>query len=386
MQPQEGRREPRAGRAATVRAWSSPSWPTSPSPRWRASGWRTPTCAPAPRTPSPSTCATTPCRAWRAAQPRASASAPASTTAGASPRRSDDAPDAVRRAAQQAVEVARASAQVRGTGGRSPRSAASTTPGRPSRTWTTPHERDPLEVPLEEKIGHLLAAAAAARAAAPCLSFVDATTDAWRTATASGRPRGPASTRRCCRCGGGLSAYAVGGGEVQRRCWPNSFRGQFETGGWERVLLLDLVGGAGAGRPGGRRPARRPRPAAARGRGAAARLRPARAAGARVDRPRPRARPHPRQRGGLRRHQLGAGRRPRAAALRLAAGDGHRRRDHAVRDGHVRLRRRGRARRQRAARQRRPADRLPHRPGARRRAGRAQQRHGARRQLGHASR
>lgn len=154
---------------------------------------------------------------------------------------SDPAPDAVRRAAQQAVEVARAAAQVRGDG---PWRLDDTPPA--VATWTTPHERDPLEVPLEEKTALLLAAAAAARDAAPGLSFVDATTDAWRTATAFRSTEGARVDQVVVQVGGGLSAYAIGSGEVQRRSYPDSMRGQFETGGWERVLLLDLVGGAPA--------------------------------------------------------------------------------------------------------------------------------------------
>jgi TldD protein len=147
--------------------------------------------------------------------------------------------DGVRRAAQQAVEVARAAGRVRG--GRGPQDLDDTPPS--VGQWTTPHDIDPLEVPLEDKVAHLLAATDAARAAA-ALSWADATTDAWRTTTAYRDSSGGRVDQRVLQVGGGLAAYAVGGGEVQRRSYPNSFRGQFETGGWERVLLLDLVGGA----------------------------------------------------------------------------------------------------------------------------------------------
>jgi TldD protein len=153
----------------------------------------------------------------------------------------DGSPDAVRRAAQQAVEVARASAMVRGRDGQ--RAVLDERP--PSAgTYTTPHEQDPLEVPLIEKVDHLLAATATAREAA-AVSYVEATTDAWRTATSYRDSTGGAVDQLVLQVGGGLAAYAIGGGEVQRRSYPNSFGGQYETGGWERVLLLDLVGGAG---------------------------------------------------------------------------------------------------------------------------------------------
>jgi TldD protein len=152
----------------------------------------------------------------------------------------DRSPDAVRRAAQQAVEVARGSARVRGRDG--VRAQLDATP--PSvGDYTTPHDRDPLEVPLGEKVDHLLAAVAAARDAAT-VSYVEATTDAWRTATAYRDTAGGRVDQLVLQVGGGLAAYAVGGGEVQRRSYPNSFGGQYETGGWERVLLLDLLGNA----------------------------------------------------------------------------------------------------------------------------------------------
>ena len=148
---------------------------------------------------------------------------------------------ALRRVAEQAVAVARAAAGVAGPG---PARLDDTEPA--VGTWTTPHDRDPLEVPLQEKTAHLLAAAAAAREAAPDLAFVDATTDAWRTASAFRSTEGARVDQVVLQVGGGVAAYAVGGGEVQRRSYPNSFRGQFETGGWERVLRLDLVHGAAA--------------------------------------------------------------------------------------------------------------------------------------------
>ncbi|MBK5305833.1 MAG: TldD/PmbA family protein [Frankiaceae bacterium] len=153
---------------------------------------------------------------------------------------SDGSADAVRRAAQQAVEVARASAMVRGRDG----ARAQLDERQPSvGTYTTPHERDPLEVPLSEKVDHLMSATATARDAA-AVSYVEATTEAWRTATAYRDSSGGAVDQLVLQVGGGLAAYAIGGGEVQRRSYPNSFGGQYETGGWERVLLLDLIGGA----------------------------------------------------------------------------------------------------------------------------------------------
>ena len=149
-------------------------------------------------------------------------------------------PDGVRRAAQQAVEVARASARVRGRDD----VHARLDEREPSvGSYTTPHERDPLDVPLGEKVDLLLSATMAARDAAR-VSYVEATTDGWRTATSYRDSSGGSVDQLVVQVGGGLAAYAVGGGEVQRRSVPNSFGGQYETGGWERVRLLDLPGNA----------------------------------------------------------------------------------------------------------------------------------------------
>lgn len=146
-------------------------------------------------------------------------------------------PDEVRRAARLAVEVARASAAVPGP-------SAGLDGSEPVvGSWTTPHLADPLDVPLQDKVALLLSAAAAAKDAAD-IAYVEVTTDAWRTRTAFRSSEGARIDQLIVQVGGGLTAYAVGGGEVQRRSYPTSFRGQFETGGWERVLALDLVGGA----------------------------------------------------------------------------------------------------------------------------------------------
>jgi TldD protein len=45
-------------------------------------------------------------------------------------------------------------------------------------------------------------------------------------------------------CGGGIAATAVKDGEVQVRSYPNSFRGNFATAGYEFIESLDLVGNA----------------------------------------------------------------------------------------------------------------------------------------------
>ncbi len=147
-------------------------------------------------------------------------------------------PASIDGAARRAHDIARASGRVRS----GDRVVLDDTP--PAQGgYVTPYERDPLEVPLSEKIDLLLAAAAAAREVAG-LSWVEVSTDAWRRGSVFRSTDGARVDQTVVQVGGGLAAYAVGGGEVQRRSYPNSFRGQFVTGGWESVLALDLPGHA----------------------------------------------------------------------------------------------------------------------------------------------
>lgn len=145
----------------------------------------------------------------------------------------------VRRVVEQAVDIARASGSVRGERVRLDESPP------PAGTYVTPHHRDPFDVPLAEKVDHLLAAAAAGRAVAG-VAFVEATSDAWKHTTHFRSTEGGSFEQTVVQIGGGLRALAIKAGDVQRRSFPNSFRGQFSCGGWEDVVALDLAGNAAA--------------------------------------------------------------------------------------------------------------------------------------------
>jgi len=142
-------------------------------------------------------------------------------------------PATLRATAERAVAIAKASAGLR------PEPVRLDDTPAPSGTYVTPHERDPFDVPLAEKIDLLLATAAAGREAAG-ISYVEATTDAWARTTIFRSSEGGWFDQRVLQVGGGLRGTAVGEGELQHRSWPNSFRGQFTCGGWEDVLRLDL--------------------------------------------------------------------------------------------------------------------------------------------------
>ncbi len=146
-------------------------------------------------------------------------------------------PAAVRAAAERAVAIARASTTVPG-----PAVQLDESPP-PAGRYATPCARDPFDVPLTEKTEHLLAVTAAGREAKG-VTYVEAMTDAWKRTTSFRSTEDGWFDQVVVQVGGGLRAMAVGEGEVQRRSYPNSFRGQFTTGGWDDVLALDLKGHA----------------------------------------------------------------------------------------------------------------------------------------------
>jgi TldD protein len=141
--------------------------------------------------------------------------------------------DDVLDAARLAVLVARASATAR----RAPVRLAPVEPV--TDVWTTPHERDPFDVPVDEKLALLLDCTAAA-ATVPGLSLCTASADAWRTRTRFVSSEGARIDQTILQVSGGVECVAVGERDVQRRSFPNSFRGHCGTGGWEQIVELDL--------------------------------------------------------------------------------------------------------------------------------------------------
>ena len=107
-------------------------------------------------------------------------------------------------------------------------------------TWANPVERDPFEVPLEEKLEGLLAADAAmrgdARIAVSSAYFAAFREDRWFAST-----EGSATTQRTTECGGGLRAIAVRDAEAQSRSYPGSHGAGVAQGGWERFDPDELL-------------------------------------------------------------------------------------------------------------------------------------------------
>ena len=146
-------------------------------------------------------------------------------------------PARVRELAARAVEVARASAAA---GGEPVRLA----PAEPAvASWSTPVARDPFAVPLADRVALLLAACGAQRSE-PGLAHAKATIDLWRRRTVLWSTEGSRIDQLVTQTGAGIESVAVGDGDLQQRSWPNSFRGQYQAGGWEVVEAAELVANA----------------------------------------------------------------------------------------------------------------------------------------------
>ncbi len=108
--------------------------------------------------------------------------------------------------------------------------------------WKNEVKEDPFAVSLEEKIKLLLEANKALNVAGVTnrLSFYNA----FREYQTFANTEGSFITQEIVECGAGIQAVAIKNGELQERSFPNSFRGQFHTAGFEVVREFDLVGNA----------------------------------------------------------------------------------------------------------------------------------------------
>jgi hypothetical protein len=140
----------------------------------------------------------------------------------------------IERTARLAVEIARAAARLP----RDPVELAEVEPV--TATWLTPVAEDPFTVPLDEKVS-LLMEASRRLGAVPGLAFGEASLDFLRERTSFASSEGAGIEQVIIHSGGGIEATAIGDGEMQRRSFPNSFRGHFAAAGYEHIRSLGLV-------------------------------------------------------------------------------------------------------------------------------------------------
>lgn len=110
-------------------------------------------------------------------------------------------------------------------------------------TYKTPIKEDPFLVPIEEKIKILLEADKAQRIS-PKILISQASYQANREKKYFVSTIGSEIEQEIVWTGAGIEASAIEGSEFQNRSYPNSFRGQNQTKGFELVRELDLVGNA----------------------------------------------------------------------------------------------------------------------------------------------
>ena len=146
--------------------------------------------------------------------------------------RTDD--EALERTARLAVEIASAASRLP----RDPVRLAEVEPV--SDTWMTPVSEDPFTVPLDEKVSLLMEASRRMQGVRG-VSIAEATLDLFRQRTAFASTEGAGIEQTITHVGGGIEATAIEGGELQRRSFPNSFRGHWAAAGYEHIRSLGLV-------------------------------------------------------------------------------------------------------------------------------------------------
>lgn len=143
-------------------------------------------------------------------------------------------PEEVDRTAALAVQIAKAASRLP----MEPVRLAEVEPARG--TWHSPMQQDPFNVPLEEKVA-LLMEATRRMQAVEGLTFAEGGIDLFRRRTWLATSEGTAVEQTTVHSGAGIEAVAVGDGELQRRSFPNSFRGHIAAAGWEHVQKLGLI-------------------------------------------------------------------------------------------------------------------------------------------------
>ena len=146
-------------------------------------------------------------------------------------------PEEVRRVAQEAVAIAKASRTVQ----RQAVDLGSSihTVGR----YETPVHEDPFAVSIEDKIALLLAADAEMRAV-PGIRATEASFACQKEVKTFASTEGAFIEQVLIETGCGINATAVDENEVQTRSYPNSFGRHQATRGYELVREVDLVGNA----------------------------------------------------------------------------------------------------------------------------------------------
>jgi TldD protein len=143
-------------------------------------------------------------------------------------------PSEIERTAALAVEIAKAAHRLPSA----PVALADVEPVVAS--WRGPMKEDPFTIPLEEKVALLMEASRLIQGV-PGVSFAEAGMDFSRRSTWFASSDGARIDQVVLHSGGGTEATAVAGGDMQRRSYPNSFRGHVKAAGYEHIRTLGLI-------------------------------------------------------------------------------------------------------------------------------------------------
>ncbi len=145
--------------------------------------------------------------------------------------------EAVQEAAARALQIAQATAKLRSQ-------PVELVPEEVHRdSYQVALRRDPLEVPLEEKL-ELLLGAAERMLSVQGVVMAKGQLQAWRVEKDFANSEGSRIRQQFTTCGAGIEAYAAGEGCFQRRSYPTSFGGDFSNAGYEFIEQLALVDNA----------------------------------------------------------------------------------------------------------------------------------------------
>lgn len=107
--------------------------------------------------------------------------------------------------------------------------------------YVSPVEIDPFRVSLEEKVDLLVKADQLMKQASTKVKVTECVLSFSRTRKFFASTEGTNILQEIVITGGGISAKAVDGEEVQVRSYPNSFGGNFATRGYEFIEAMDLL-------------------------------------------------------------------------------------------------------------------------------------------------
>lgn len=110
--------------------------------------------------------------------------------------------------------------------------------------YHSPMQIDPFKVSLDEKVDLLVRADQAIRQESKKIKITECDLSFNRTRKIFSSTEGSYIAQEITVSGGGISAKAVDGNEVQVRSHPNSFRGNFASRGYEFIESMDLIGNA----------------------------------------------------------------------------------------------------------------------------------------------